>query len=339
MTAARQKIDASLGARWKNSQGKIQRSLKGRKDQSARQARRAKVLTGWGMKASLAADGASALNLADQAESCGEPFQVILLDYQMPDMDGLTLAEQIRKGARFKETPIILLASVIPNDIGSRCRELGFASHLTKPLSQRALQEAIRSFFAGRAVDDLKVSQHEDAEPEPAGPRLRILLAEDSEVNQRLAVRTLEKRGHTVVVAENGVRAVDLFQQESFDLILMDVQMPEMNGFEATQAIRRKEAGTASHIPILAMTARAMKGDQEECISAGMDAYLSKPVRPNELLKVIREMAIRSSQRTGDNHVVVDGQSGPEPQIMDTQALLEIIDGDFEFLRELAATL
>jgi CheY-like chemotaxis protein len=169
-----------------------------------------------------------------------------------------------------------------------RCRLLGIAAYLTKPFKQSELLEAILAALGTIPQPDAKpklITRHSLREDSPQS--LRILVAEDNAVNQVLAVRLLEKRGHTVKIAANGKQALELLQQEEFDVVLMDVQMPEMGGLEATQAIREKEKHTGAHIPIIAMTANAMKGDEEECLRRGMDAYVSKPLNLAALFEAI----------------------------------------------------
>jgi signal transduction histidine kinase/DNA-binding response OmpR family regulator/HPt (histidine-containing phosphotransfer) domain-containing protein len=300
-------------------------------------------LEGWGMKATLAASGPESLDLARAAALEGRPFRLALLDYQMPEMDGLAVAQSLREIDGFKDTPIILLSSAILGDIGRRCQELGIGRYLTKPVSQSDLHDAIASvldgsYRAGRLqrTDSLPEKQHQRP--------LRILLAEDNEVNVQLAVRILKKKGHTVVVAEDGRQAVSFHEREDFDLILMDVQMPEMNGFQATMAIRTKEQGTGAHIPILAMTARAMKGDKEECIRSGMDDYISKPLSQEELMAMIAKFTLAESGGSTDElekrREPVGLQDTHDVEgAFDLQALLKMIDGDLEFLSDVASTL
>jgi CheY-like chemotaxis protein len=212
-----------------------------------------------------------------------------------------------------------------------RCQELGLAAYLTKPIKQADLY---RSILAA-----LGAPMPEPAEPAtpittPASRPLRLLLAEDNPVNQKLAVRLLEKKGHTVVVAGDGAEAVRaVAADESFDLVLMDVQMPEMDGFEATAAIRAREQTSGRHIPILAMTAYAMKGDRERCLAAGMDGYVSKPIQPRELWHAIENLVPGNGAPTESECAA--GESSAEA-ILDTQEALERVGGDAELLRELA---
>ncbi|HZS03617.1 MAG TPA: response regulator [Blastocatellia bacterium] len=245
------------------------------------------VLTSWLMRPTAAESGPAGLAALREARQKGEPFRLVLLDYHMPEMDGLMVAEQIRQEAALRETAIIMLSSAAQGGMAARCRELNFAGYLTKPVSQSELLDAILALADNSAPG--RETAAAGARPEP-GRRLRILLAEDNKVNQTLAVRLLEKHGHSVVLASDGRQALAAWEREPFDLILMDVQMPEMNGLDATAAIRMKEQETKTHIPIIAMTARAMKGDREECLAAGMDDYVSKPVHASELFEAIESL-------------------------------------------------
>jgi CheY-like chemotaxis protein len=211
---------------------------------------------------------------------------MVLTDCAMPDMDGFQLVERIRGSADFGRVPVIMATSAGQRGDAARCRSLGIAAHLTKPVRRVELKAVIRAAL-GRG----------QAPPSPAGdgrgkPRrsLRILLAEDNPVNQKVAVLLLQKEGHSVVVADNGRHALEALEKTSVDLVIMDVQMPEMDGYEATASIRKAEETTLRHVPILAMTAHAMKGDQERCLAVGMDGYVSKPIRPDDLRRAIEEL-------------------------------------------------
>jgi two-component system sensor histidine kinase/response regulator len=170
-----------------------------------------------------------------------------------------------------------------------RCRELGIAAYLTKPVRRAELRSAIVRAVTGRIAPSMTQALARQASAVPAGAKMRILLAEDNIVNQRVAVRILEKQGYSVVVASNGVEALEAMQGHDVDLVLMDLQMPEMGGFEATEKIRRSEHPGGTHIPIIAMTAHAMTGDRERCIAAGMDDYISKPVRAAALIALVEK--------------------------------------------------
>jgi CheY-like chemotaxis protein len=202
----------------------------------------------------------------------------------MPDMDGLELAGRIRGLSQGKQLPILLLSSASLTEDAKRQRELGIARSLIKPVKHSDLLEAIAQIL--KPVPEQK-SAAPLGELAPVEKQRHVLLAEDGLINQKVAVNLLEQRGHTVVVASNGRQVLEKLEQELFDLVLMDVQMPEMDGFEATAAIRRKEQGTDLHLPIVAMTAHAMKGDRERCLEVGMDGYVPKPVRPHELYAAV----------------------------------------------------
>jgi signal transduction histidine kinase/CheY-like chemotaxis protein len=243
------------------------------------------MTTRWGMRPTAVEGGGAALQALEVAKSTGHPFPLILLDGQMPEMDGFTLAQKIREDSRLVGAAIMMLTSAGHLGDATRCRELGISAYLVKPIRQRELLEAICNVVAPapqkQTAQILRPSMPE------AGQGLRVLLAEDNAVNQTLAMRILEKRGYSVSLAVNGREAVTAFEKEAFDLILMDIQMPDMDGFEATEAIRQKEQTTGGHIPIVAMTAHAMKPDQDRCFEVGMDAYVSKPIRTSELFATI----------------------------------------------------
>jgi CheY-like chemotaxis protein len=206
----------------------------------------------------------------------------------MPDMDGFMVAEMIREDPSLAGATIMMLTSAGHIGDAARCRELGISAYLVKPIRQGELLNAICAVLQNtpQEAPDRLVTKHTLREERN---RNRILLAEDNLVNQRLALRLLEKRGFEVTVVGDGRAALDALDKASFDAILMDVQMPEMDGFETTAAIRDKEKSSGAHIPIIAMTAHALKGDQQRCLDAGMDAYVSKPIRTAELFRIIEE--------------------------------------------------
>ena len=233
------------------------------------------------MRPTLAESGTAALECVKQAEN---RFALILTDVNMPDMDGFTLVEQLRQGPDpAAEAKVIMLTSAGQRGDAARCRELGVAAYLTKPVSQSELFDCIvrvlgtsRSAAGSAAL----ITHHTLREGKR---KLHVLLAEDNAVNQKLAARLLEKHGHQVTVTANGREALAALDQENFDVVLMDVQMPEMDGFEATAAIRVREESTGRHLPIIAMTAHAMQGDQERCLAAGMDGYIAKPIKAQRI--------------------------------------------------------
>jgi signal transduction histidine kinase/DNA-binding response OmpR family regulator len=253
------------------------------------------MLLGWQMKPSSVDRGSRALQALGEAKSVGKPFPVVLLDAQMPEMDGFTVAETIKKDPQLQETILIMLTSAGVRGDAVRCRELGIRAYLTKPIKRADLLDAIKVSVGSRGRGEEKptlITRHSLVENRR---RLRVLLAEDNAVNQTLAVRLLEKRGHSVVVSGTGKAALEFLDKQRFDLVLMDVQMPELDGLAATAAIRERERKTGAHIPIIAMTANAMAGDKDRCLAAGMDAYISKPLDSRALYAVIENMVPASS--------------------------------------------
>jgi signal transduction histidine kinase/DNA-binding response OmpR family regulator len=243
------------------------------------------MLKRWEMKSTSVEGGEEALAHLSAAREAGQPYGLILTDMHMPKMDGFDLVGQIRQKPELATATIMMLTSAGHRGDAARCRELGVAAYLLKPIRQSELREAIARVLGAKeqegAIALITRFSLQDAR-DPAA-FLSVLLAEDNAVNQRLAARLLEKRGHRVVVAANGQEAVAAVEKDNFDLVLMDIQMPEMDGFEATAAIRNKEKTNGNHQVVIALTAHAMKGDQERCLAAGMDGYLSKPIRPQEL--------------------------------------------------------
>ncbi len=249
------------------------------------------VLGGWGMRATAAGGGAEALSLLERAQAAGGAFPLVLVDCMMPEMDGFELAEAIKSHPGLAGCTVMMLSSASAIGDKARCRELGVAAHLTKPIKQ---SELLATILATLGAPSLAAASLRPGAPAPAGPAARrpllVLLAEDNQVNQRLAVRLLEKEGHAVVVACNGREAVAACRRQRFDLVLMDVQMPEMDGIEATAVLRAGEDEAGRKIPIVALTAHAMKGDRERCLAAGMDDYLPKPIQPADLRAMIEKV-------------------------------------------------
>jgi PAS domain S-box-containing protein len=242
------------------------------------------VLRHWHMEPELAAGAVQAMALLQAAHRAGSPYPLVLTDAHMPDVDGFTLTESLRKDPGLAATKVIMLTSGDRPEDMSHCADLGIAAYLLKPAKQSELLEAIEQTMGVLITKRDLTATLADL---PAKRRLRILLAEDSMVNQKLAMALLEQQGHTVTIAINGREAVEAAERESFDLILMDVQMPEMDGLEATAAIRAWEVANGMHTPIIAMTAHALKGDRERCLEAGMDGYVAKPIRPKLLAEAI----------------------------------------------------
>jgi two-component system sensor histidine kinase/response regulator len=256
------------------------------------------MLQHWGMKPTLAESGKSALVAVHAVKDTPTPFPLILVDAHMPEMDGFALTEQIVAMPEFRDSSVIMLTSAGQPRDAQRCRELGLAGYLTKPVGQSELLDVISGALGRTAGRTLQKGSESSIPLPPAKRGLNILLAEDNIVNQKLAVLLLERRGHTVTVAGNGNEALAAHQTQSFDACLMDIQMPELNGLETTAAIRARENGTSRHLPIVAMTAHAIKGDRDICLRSGMDAYLSKPVRADELYHAIESLVADRSART-----------------------------------------
>jgi PAS domain S-box-containing protein len=237
------------------------------------------------MKPTLVAGGEEGLKQLSLAYEAGDPYALILTDMHMPEMDGFNLVERIRQSPQLATATIMMLTSAGHHGDAARCRELGIAACLLKPIRQSELQEAIVRVLGSTEGPDttLPITRLPLQDAGAHATSLRVLIAEDNLVNQKVGTRLLEKRGHRVVIAANGREALLALEKESFDLVFMDLQMPEMDGFAATATIREKEKGTGKHQEVIALTAHAMSGDRERCLTAGMDAYLSKPIRPHEL--------------------------------------------------------
>jgi len=294
-----------------------------------------RMLTSWQMLPELAEGGRRALERMMAARRGEHPFELVLLDANMPEMDGFEVAARIKQDPRLAKATIMMLSSAARQGDAARCREIGIAAHLTKPIHQSALLDAIMTALGGQQPKDPSTL----AASGGGRPlrRLHILLAEDNAVNQRLALRVLEKAGHAVSVAGNGKDALAALEAEQFDVVLMDVQMPEMDGFQAAQIIRQREAeaGTGQRIPIIALTAHAMKGDREKCIAAGMDHYVAKPIRPKALFKTITEIISRGEEPAEDAADADAGADGSAQPAFDLAAAMKAVEGDTAFFAEL----
>ncbi|MDQ3622577.1 MAG: response regulator [Verrucomicrobiota bacterium] len=245
------------------------------------------------MQPTLVESGAAALEEMLRAARTAAPFQLVLLDAMMPGMDGLAVAEKIQRDPELSAPMVMMLSSQMPADAGARCRALGVASFLTKPVGHSDLLDALLIAINGGGAEPPPVSLAAPVVRAVSG--LRILLAEDNVINRVVATGILEKGGHTLVHAANGREAVEAVRDQSFDLIFMDVQMPDMDGFEATRRIREMEQTIGRRTPIVAMTAHAMAGDRERCLAAGMDDYLSKPLQNDELLALLERIGKKTS--------------------------------------------
>jgi len=244
------------------------------------------TLRGWDMRPQAAAGCVSAIQALHEAAAEGAPFGLVILDGMMPEIDGFSVARLIKQDPTLRNTPLIMLTSAAGRDDAQRCRALGIRGYLQKPAYAEDLHRVVCEVLG--LVQEAPTPAATAQAPIQEGHR--ILLAEDNIVNRKVAVRLLEKQGHRVTAAENGRIAVERAQRETFDVILMDIQMPEMDGLEATRQIREAERATGRHTPIIALTAHALTGDRERCLAAGMDAYVTKPIRAAQLLTAIQRL-------------------------------------------------
>jgi PAS domain S-box-containing protein len=298
------------------------------------------TLINWNMNARVADDGHSVLSVLKSAHEAGSPFALVILDAIMPGVDGFAVAQEIRSDPTVQNIPILMLTSAEAGECSGRCREIRVNSHLMKPIRQAELLAAIRLSLDGKSPEpnegkdklDIRSAKEKQATAPAQAPknRLRILVAEDNEINLKLVTRLLEKRGHHIDHAGNGREVLAALEKGHYDLILMDVQMPEMDGLEATAVIRGMEEAGGAHTPILAMTAHTMPGDRERCMVAGMDGFISKPIRTKEFLEAVEGVA--GNLRSGSFAENIS----PENQIIDTAAVVSRFNGDKELLREAA---
>jgi PAS domain S-box-containing protein len=288
------------------------------------------MLITWSMRPTLVDGGRVALQAMERARDDGKPFGLVLLDYQMPDMDGFEVVARIKCHPELANSTIMMLSSAGQRGDAQRCRELGVAAYLTKPVRSSVLLDAICTVLAlpNHTVESpALVTRHSLREMQRP---MRVLLAEDNRINQLLAVKMLEKRGHSLVVAGNGREAIMAFEREQFDVILMDIQMPEMDGLEAAAAIRQQERGTGRHVPIVALTAHAMREDRERCLDVGMDAYLAKPFSPSELFETIEKLSPMPVTPKFPSETMAQGS-----KTFDKAALLARVGADKLVLKEL----
>jgi CheY-like chemotaxis protein len=299
------------------------------------------LLLSWRMRPTLVADGQAALAAVRKANAAGTPYRLVLLDGQMPEADGFSVADALRQETGATATPtVMMLTSAGNRGDAERCRQLGIAAYLLKPVGQSDLLDAImlalgateRSLDEGLGQQPL-VTRHTLRENRR---QLSVLLTEDNPVNQKLAIRVLEKLGHQVQVANNGaeaVAAVTAASDKPFDVILMDVQMPVLGGFEATAEIRRLEAATGRHTPIVAMTAHALEGDRQKCLDAGMDGYVSKPIQTPALVAALNA-AVGDDVGSGSGVELAMPSSQP---VIDRAAVLENLGDDLELFHQIIA--
>jgi PAS domain S-box-containing protein len=290
------------------------------------------MLGSWHMKPTVVADSASALDVLQQASPTEQRFDVVISDGQMPDIDGFMLARQIRKNPRLQRTPIVMLTSAARPDDVARCRRIGIDAYLVKPVKHSDLLDTLVTLFgvARRRV------QRGAATKKQTRRSLHILVAEDNLVNRTLVTTLLRKRGHKVTAVENGRAALETIDASphGFDVALMDVQMPEMGGLEASEAIRDREGTSGRRLPIVALTAHAMQGDRERCLDAGMDGYLSKPIDVDELVATVERFGGQNRQSP---RAARTPSAKAAPAVFDQRAALAHTGGDRRLLEEMIA--
>jgi len=326
------------------------------------------MTTSWGLVPTITASGKEALDRFNKAFASGTPFRLILLDIQMPELDGFDVAKMIKDAPSGEDARIILLSSIGERGDADRCKEIGISGYLPKPIKQSDLFDAIMMTMGLRTEEmPTVITRHKVYEERES---FNILLAEDNLINQTLAIKLLETRGHRVTLASNGREAVEAFTKGDFDLILMDIQMPEMDGFEATREIRKIEdrnqksedgsqktevrsqkteirqnkhqalthqQSSIHSIPIIAMTAHAMTGDREKCIDAGMDDYVTKPIKPEVLYSIINKVAHKShSEKEQKRPQLSQGSKTFSPKTFDLSSAMETVLGNKDLFQEIA---
>ena len=295
------------------------------------------------MTPSAVSDAASAITALRDAAAAGHRFDAVITDCQMPDVDGFELTRWIREDHALREMPVVMLTSIGRAGEGRR----DVQAYLTKPVKQSDLLDALATIFDREAAAAVAI----DGRPAAAGTAgataapLRILVAEDNAVNRKLVTTLLQKRGHQVSTVEDGRAAVEAARNGRWHVILMDVQMPEMSGIEATEEIRTEEAGTGAHVPIVALTAHAMQGDRDRCLAAGMDDYLSKPIDVGKMIATVERLGAASTPLGDPPPLKVSGPGEPSPAeapaapeaapLFDKAAALAHTGGDRQLLREI----
>jgi PAS domain S-box-containing protein len=297
------------------------------------------LLRHWGLATTVVENGLMAVDSLKRAAVSGQPYRIMILDCRMPGMDGFNVAACIREDEGLRDCQTIMLSSASKAGDVERCRRLGIARYMQKPVVQSELLDTILRLTGIRQSEESIAIR---ASSQAAVPRrkLKILLAEDGIVNQQVAVGLLAKHGHHVTIANDGEEAIRAIEGEPFDLVLMDVQMPNKDGNEATRIIRQKEHVTGQHTPIIAMTAGAMKGDREKCIESGMDGYVSKPIDPAALYEAIARFTDSTSKSQGETTKQGNAAgAAQEPALIDIESALKLCFGDKVQLRMLAETL
>jgi signal transduction histidine kinase/DNA-binding response OmpR family regulator len=294
------------------------------------------MTAGWGMQPTAVSSGLAALEAMKQRKMAGRGFRLAIIDGQMPGMDGFELAKRIKTDPHLSGAVIMMLTSAGHRGDAARCRKLGIVAYLLKPIHKSELLSAILAALGQRSAESSRDLVLKPSPPEPSR-RLRILVAEDNPVNQKVVLRILEKMGHVPTIAANGREAISVLASHSFDLVFMDVQMPEMDGLAATKRIREGEKQTGLHLPIIAMTAHVMKGDQDLCVQAGMDGYISKPVSSKRIEETIaRVLTSEFEVQALPTVKVATVKVVPSSTIpWDHAKALERLEGDEQLLREI----
>jgi PAS domain S-box-containing protein len=302
------------------------------------------LLNAAGIREELAVSGAEALVAVRSAAAKNQPFDAVLMDMQMPEMDGMALARAIKEDRRLAQTPLVMMTCRDRRDDPEAMRDVGIAAYVTKPLKRAALFDSLRSVLAdddaGVSMDAtlvaLKRGPAAAAEP-MAGLSLRILVAEDNEVNQKVALHQLKKLGFTAEAVANGVAALAALRRKEYDLVFMDCQMPEMDGYEATAQLRKSE-GSQRHTWVIAMTANTLEGDREKCFAAGMDDYVGKPVKTNDMLAALNRYVQRTDRASGTGGAAPPVPLASDEPVVDPGALAsfrEMDDGEGHVLDQL----
>ena len=302
-----------------------------------------RVFEGWGMSPIPVDNGTAAIEALITAANRGRPIDLMVTDGQMPEMDGLMLVKNVRNNKMIAETPVIFLSSAAMPNLAEQCDALKISARISKPAQQLDLQRAVlnallptKSPQTERQSDTaLPIDKHEIPPAQKPAEPLSLLVVEDNGINQKVITRLLKKMGHTICVVDNGSKALDAIEQEMFDAILMDVQMPVMDGLTATTIIRDREGQSGNHIPIIAMTANVMDGDREKCLAVGMDNYIRKPIESKELASALGDVPKRHDEPQAEVHSLPMYLTGGRP-VFDQQAALELAEQNTEFLHELA---
>lgn len=292
-------------------------------------------LASWKIPYAAAENGIAALKKLRTALAQGRPFHLALIDYMMPGVDGMTLGKIIKDDPQLKDTVLVLLSSSDVRSMSKEIKDIGFSEHLMKPVKRSRLHDCIGRLGGGASQKKPAYkgkAQQPPALPEALRQKIRILVAEDNPTNQKLIQKILENAGFHSNLATTGREVIEALKTEVYDLILMDVQMPEMDGMDATREIRSREKTSGTHVPIIALTAHAMKGDMEKCLEAGMDGYLSKPVKKNELFEIIRKTFACQAE---EKEQPVPSERVIEVEMFDEALLMDYLDGDEKMAAEI----